>query len=242
MKNEITIFLNKDNVNIYFDKRKKNINVSLEDFIVNLNSKKKLINKKMRFRKKIIFILEDEEVVIRNLNLPKMPKKEIGNVLNYKLKSEFGDSLKRIEFSYKIINEDEKNINIAMYCINRSSMDRIANNSKIRKIKAVHIIQEYFADMVMSLIKDDVFSVFYYHKNYYFYDQYDKGILIKENAIRKDDILECGLASFVEGCNQNDKMFDLYTVNIEENNLEKISPQINIINLGFYDRKQLISI
>ncbi|WP_461204346.1 hypothetical protein [Clostridium sp. DL1XJH146] len=240
MKNEIMVFLNKDDVNIYLDKRKENMNVSLDDFIVDLKSKKILINKPIGLRKKIIIILEDEEIVIRNLSLPSMPRKKISSVLNYKLKSEFGDSLKLIEFSYKIIKEDDKNINIIMYCINRTGMDKIVKNCKNKKIKAIHIIQEYFADIVMSLINDVAFSVVYYYKNYYFYDQYDNGILIRESRIRDDEILDCGFSSFINTCNQNNKLYDLYTINIEEKNLKGVSPKINIINLGFYDRRQLI--
>lgn len=91
--------------------------------------------------KNIYIVIEGEEVHIKLLKIPKIPKWD----LNYLIKNEliflYGKKANNIFYTYTIWNEDKEIREVLVFCINSNKLNSIENIIKNNKLKSVKLIQ-----------------------------------------------------------------------------------------------------
>lgn len=238
-------------------KKRKNI-IRISDDVINLlkidKNKIKIeenIEVKSKFKigmkkRKVSVILEGEELFIKYFTLPLYCKSTLREVIKNKLVSLYGSNMNNILFSYSIINEENSDLEVIVYCINSSNLEknkeRIFNNNIV---SSVSLIQYYFLKYYDSAFKHSKF-IFAFNYNEILYIQFIKNKNILTNfAFRNLDDRNRLLYDFInntfaEYYEDHCESIVVYTSNFEV--YKKSLPsnhKYKIVNLDGIDEKSL---
>lgn len=196
-------------------------------------------------RSRVILILEDEEIYIKYLTLPKVEEDTLERMITEELKYYYKLE-KDICFSYTILKKNEYNVDIILFYINSKKLDDI-NLKCIRSVKGVYLLQFCFIEYLkkfLNVVKTYILCTIY-NKNLYFVLSY-KGILkanfIEKNFFENQIAFEERLTSFIKTNKNFDDLMKIYTLGIKSETLSKADLKYEHEDLGEINKYDIFSL
>lgn len=237
-------------------KRKNIIRISEETINLLIVDKNKIkieenIEEKSKFKigikkRKVSVILEGEELFIKYFTIPLYCKSTLREVIKNKLVGLYGSNMINILFSYSIINEGDSDLEVIVYCINSSNLEKNKQyifNTNI--VENVSLMQYYFLKYYDSAFKHRKF-IFVFSYNEVLYIQFikNKNILTNFSYTKPDDknrlLYDFINNIFDEYYEEHCEEIVVYTSHFEVH--KKFLPsnhKYNIVNLDEVDEKLL---
>ena len=186
--------------------------------------------------KKIRVIVDNEEIYIINMLLPKANRKVTKDIIKDELSFRF-KNLDKIMFDYMILKKSKKSIEVAVFCLNWNRGDFMnALVDKGAKIEGIYPLQLYMLKKFTNKIKDKSFYfIFLYEKSLYFIVAINKYLVMNKVYKKFNNIDEkIDINQF------KDKVNILYYANIDKNNLSGfMDEEINFVDLGHFQHADI---
>lgn len=132
------------------------------------------------FKKNITIIMENEEIYIKYITIPKVNKYELEKIVRDELRFYYRTD-EDITFSYSILKKNKTSMELEVFYINSNSLNTIALKN-IKNIKSIYLIQFCYVKYVKDISKLSNYVIaFIYKQNIYFI--FCEGGLIKYNYI-----------------------------------------------------------
>lgn len=211
---------------------------SIEGKITDIDFIKKAI------KNKLILVLEDEEVYIKYLTLPKVEEDTLERMIieefkyYYKLKED-------ICFSYSILNKNEYNMEIVLFYINSKKLNNL-NMKGMKKVKAVYLLQFCVMEYLkrFSNIDENYILCFNYKKNIYFL-LCNKGMLKANYTEKILSVSKAGLEQkldrFVEMNKGFGSLIKLYILGFKKETLNSLDLKYEYEDLGEINKAEFFS-
>jgi len=172
------IFVNKDNIFTVDGKVVSRIcynkNLLTGEFNI-LN--KEILNSDVEFKNNSIMIMENEEIYIKYITIPRVSRDKAEKIVRDELNSYYGIQ-ENITFTYSILKKNKTNMELGVFYINSKNL----NDMNLKNIKALYLIQFCYAEYLKSIIKQDKYIFLFLHNSKLYTIYCDKG-LIKYNYI-----------------------------------------------------------
>ncbi|MEG0772916.1 hypothetical protein [Clostridium sp.] len=174
--------------------------------------------------RKLIVIIEGEEIYINIITIPKVKNFKIYDLIKNELICKF-NSIDNIIFDYNIIQENEISLEIIVYCVNIGNFHVLNDENDDRvTFSKVNLVQNYILSYLKRFIKEDnYFFVFRYKRNIYFL-LVNKGNIIANKVIAMDNNLlnhTEELSRFIESYKEEFSYINIiYTVNLMLSNTQ----------------------
>ncbi|WP_333860390.1 hypothetical protein [Clostridium sp.] len=166
-----------------FDRSKKKVVSSnkLQDIKVNLKNKR------------VCILAHGEEIYITYMDLPKMKRESLNEVVRNELKSRF-KNMDNIMFYYEIAKRSKHSLGLIVYCMNWSNMNLAkVCNDKGGNIRGIMPVQFYIwsnyknklgkENYIFTLIKDNTLYLMACEGNKVVFNNVFKNIIIKEEFL-----------------------------------------------------------
>lgn len=129
---------------------------SIEDIKLNIKNKK------------LFLIIEDEEIHIKYLNVPKVESNDLGLIIENRLKYLYGKKSEEIFYTYIICKENEKELDVLVFCVNCEKLSGLTILNSNYRICKITLIQLCFFNYYKRFIVDkDYILIFKYSNNIY---------------------------------------------------------------------------
>lgn len=146
---------------------RKNVKENIERKII--GDRNTLKNFKVNIQKRNIhFILNGEKVFVKLITIPKVKKSYLDKVIRGEIEYYFND-IDNLIYSYSIYKEEEKSIEVLVFCLNWKEIDMLKNiEFNKNNVKGVWLIQFCFMNFFMKNFteKQFIFTFVYNSKTY----------------------------------------------------------------------------
>lgn len=133
-----------------------------------------------KFEKNVIIIMENEEIYIKYITVPRVRRDEVERIVRDELRFYYRTDTD-ITFSYSILKKSKTSMELVVFYINSNSLNTIALKN-IKSIKSIYLIQFCYTKYVKSISKLNNYVIaFIYKQNLYFV--FCEAGLIKYNYI-----------------------------------------------------------
>lgn len=119
--------------------------------------------------KNLYIIIEGEEVCIKHLTIPKVKDYEVDKVIYNEMRYYMKD-LNDILYAYSIYKENEKNMEVLIFCLNSSKLEILKSLVQQGcRLKVVNTVQICFINYFKNYIIQDIYIlIFEFRQNVYF--------------------------------------------------------------------------
>jgi len=178
--------------------------------------------------KKIKVIVDNEEVYIANIVLPKIDKEIIRLMINDELSLRFKNT-DNIMFDYFICKKTKKNIEVAVLCFNWNRGNLLENIVKDGGIlKGIYPLQFYILEKYRNKINGKNFYFIFLYENSLYIIAAVNGVVIMNKVIKNLDV-----TSKINFRSYSDKIKHVYYANLNEKFLaDYLDEDFCYINLG----------
>lgn len=186
-------------------------------------------------REKINLIIEEKELLIEELVIPRTRKAYIEGMVENALLQKF-PSLNEIAFDYKVIEKHKTQLRVLVYCVNLSNLLLLQEkNFQGAEIVSVKVIQQIYAEIFSRRTKKKDFSGIVVFKNYFYFFYLQNGIMYENKVEEFNNISE--IVDFIKGIYKKrkfQKVLYIYEENptFEINQLIAQIWQLNIVILS----------
>ena len=120
-----------------------------------------------KFEKNVIIIMENEEIYIKYITVPRVRRDEVERIVRDELRFYYRTDTD-ITFSYSILKKSKTSMELVVFYINSNSLNTIALKN-IKSIKSIYLIQFCYAKYVKDISKLNNYVIaFIYKQNLYF--------------------------------------------------------------------------
>jgi hypothetical protein len=181
--------------------------------------------------KRIKIIVDNEEIYMIKMILPKVGKEKIRMMIVDELSLRF-KNLESIMFDYLIYKKNKKNIDAAVFCINWNRGELLKDIvMKDGELKGVYPLQLYILKKFRRNIKEkNFYFIFLYRKSLYITAVVNDSLVMKrviknfESGAEKTNIMTC-----------NDEIKYLYYANMDKKTLaDYFDVAMNYVDLGSF--------
>lgn len=184
----------------------------------------------------LFLIIEDEEIHIKLMNIPRVDFYNLDLVIINRLKYLYGEKSEEILYTYTILREKEQEIEILLFCINCEKLNVLSSLNKL-KISKITLIQICFLNYFKKLISHNDYLFLFKHKTNLYLLAISKGNVIGSKIIEENyihnisndiDYLFNKLIGHNSTCNK------IYIVNFEDKNITNYidNNKYDLVNLG----------
>lgn len=212
----------------------KSVVYSLDDIRVNIKNKN------------VFLVIENEEIHVKHLTVPKVENHELNSIVKNRLKYLYGKKSEEIFYSYMICKEEDREIEILVFCINCDKLNGLDKNNIKCKISKVTLIQLCFLNYYQRVIADkDFLFTFKYNNNVYLLAVTDKKIVgnrIVEGSLIPSITKDIDYM-FHKINNYNGDVGKIYCVNLNDNEILNYISNINryeAVDLGFISDEKIL--
>ncbi|MDP4143156.1 MAG: hypothetical protein Q8936_01560 [Bacillota bacterium] len=208
-----------------------------------IKNKRVRINKKTYFlnspellksdlkRKDLYIVLEQENIYTKNITIPQISRNLIYDLLEYELINSF-NSIENIIYSYKVIKEDEENIEILIYYCSSDSLKFLRSMSSAN-IKHVSLIQFCAATYFSSRITDKKYILTIYFNKYMYLLYICEEKLLANKVIRTLEKENYDVSKIYNQLNFEEGELNVYFASLDEDySIDSTEDNYNYISLG----------
>lgn len=198
------------------------------------------------FNKNLFVIIEEEDIHIKHLVVPKVDEKTLNSILSNKLYYLYGKKAEEIFYTYEKWSTRGKQIEILLYCINCEKLKELQIHKNKLKLHKVNLIQTCFIKYYLKRIKEkDYIMIFKYNKSIYFLALVDGKIIGNKFLKSYNNEQISNALSFIMNKlkNYREWMSNIYYANLEENTINQIKEfqeENKLINLGNLTEQQIL--
>ncbi len=196
--------------------------------------------------RKLFLLIENEEIYIKYLRVPKIEKSDLSCIIKNRLKYLYGKKSEEILYTYTIYKEEKSEIEILIFCANCDRFNILFNSKDNYKLNKITLIQLWFFDHYEKLISDkDCLFVFRYNKNIYLLSIVNKKIV--GNKIIQQELIS-SITDNIEYILHKSNSYDgnikrIYSVNLSNDEISKYIfsfYKYESINLGFIEDESVL--
>lgn len=190
-------------------------------------------------------LLEGEEVGVKLINLPKVKKEILQDLIRDELLYHF-DNLDSIVFTYTISKEDKSSLAVLVFCVNITKINFVQSCLKrSRRIKNIRPIQFCFLSFIKPRIIEKNYAVAFTYRDYIYFLYCINNRMLYNRVYEKTQHemeLKNLFQSFLENCSiiSEDAINRIYFANCNHTFNNNVYNQISCINLGSIEEKLLL--
>ncbi|AGK97685.1 hypothetical protein [Clostridium pasteurianum] len=240
------MFINKNNIFTIDGKAiakfsyKKSLLTGKLDIFYEKNLDYKFVNKE--FKKNSTIIMENEEIYIKYITIPKINKDKVERIVRDELRFYYRTDAD-ITFSYSILKKSKTSLDLIVFYINSNILNNI-DLKDTKNIKAIYLIQFCYAKYLKDISKYNKYIIAFIYNQRLYFIFCEKGLIkynyifrnFKESAVEFEKCLEY----FV---NLNKDMEDnfqmIYILGFKEETVSSIKISYCLENLGDINQNKL---
>lgn len=197
--------------------------------------------------KKLFIIIEDEEIFIKLITIPKSSKESINKIIKNEIIYYFNDN-KNIIYTYSVFKESKDTTEVIVFCINSEKINLLEKHIYKGRLKKISLIQFCFLNYLDYLISSKNFTfIFCYNNRLYLLGCFENQILINSviNMDLNQEELFNTICVFVNNCIHvyHDVEIDtIYFANYYNAILEKkLAGYYKCVFLGNVDNSEILN-
>lgn len=202
---------------------------------------------KITLKNKNVFILiEDEEIHIKYLKLPKVNDKSLNMIIKNQLLYSYGKKAEEIIYTYFICNKDKADIKIAVFCINGEKLKWLKNCNGNFNLKKINLIQSCYIDYFHRYVIEENYIIMFKHNlKFYIVALVNDKIIANKiiSSVEYDGIVD-GLNYVISKASEYSNVIKkIYYCNFHGETFKKISiaeDRFQFINLGEIDEEGIL--
>lgn len=234
------IFINKNNIFITDGKVISRILYNKNLFTGKFNIlNKEIMDSNIKFNNNSIMIMENEEIYIKYITIPRMNRDKIEKIVRDELDSYYGTH-ESITFTHSILKKNKTNMELVVFYINSKNLNRI----NLKNIKAVYLIQFCYVEYLKNIVKQDRYIFSFLHNSSLYIIFYDRGLIKYNHIFRnfKESAMEFNscLDYFISLNKEIEDVFKvIYISGFSEETMVNIKTIYTLENLGKIEENKL---
>lgn len=200
----------------------------------------KFINKE--FKKNLTIIMENEEIYIKYITIPKINNEKIEKIVRDELRFYYRTDTD-ITFSYSILKKNKTSLDLIVFYINSNILNDIDLNNT-GNVKAIFLIQFCYAKYLKDISKYNKYIIAFIHNQRLYFVFCEKGLIkcnyifrnFKESAVEFEKCLEYFI-NLNKQIEDNFKM--IYILGFKEETVSDIKISYRLENLGNISQSKL---